>query len=128
MDYYDTVSGVVEATLLISEQVEHLTTYLSRYPAWTLAFMTELRAVFAKREKYAPDYLMMSFEFSELKTDDEIDILVARHFPGYAGASAKDRRGKLSRKLKRMRVPRTPMDDLADIMHPPLYKGGADRK
>jgi len=94
--------GLIESIILIRSEVKHLTTYLSYFPDWTIAVIHEVREIFAKREDYAPDYLMMCFEFSELKTDDELDALVAKFFPGYVGTSTKNRRADLRAKLKQI--------------------------
>lgn len=106
MPYFDdvepneTLDGLIESTILINTEAKNLTTYLKHFPDWTIAAMAEIRRVFLEREKYAPDYLMMCFQFSELKTDDEIDALVKEFFPNYVGAKAKDRRGKLKKKIE----------------------------
>ena len=102
--YDETLAGLIENTLLIRSNTKNLTPYLKHYPDWTIAAMAEIRKMFMEREKYAPDYLMMCFQFSELKTDDEINALVKKHFPNYVGAGAKDRRGKLMKRFKEIPI------------------------
>lgn len=72
---------------------------LERCPDWTLTIAAEIRRVFADRVNYAPDYLIMSFQEAGMKTDCEIDDLVSRFFPAYAGSNALNRSKKLKIEL-----------------------------
>lgn len=94
------LEDLIEISLFLGDSPDRLVPFLRSFPDWTPHIVHEIRKTFAQRHTYAPDYLMMSFQYSEMKTDNEIEWLVSEHFKSYKGDKPDGRRRELNKKIK----------------------------